>query len=511
MSDCKFSSDDVVAVVGAGAMGAGIAQVAAQAGHPVLLHDARDGAAEAAIDTIGKQLARRVEQGKLSSESRDKVLKGLRPVRSLVGIHKARLVIEAIVENIEAKQALLASIEKVVEDSAVLATNTSSISITAIGAALRLPERLVGMHFFNPAAVMPLVEVISGAATSLEVAQCVHDLAQRWGKIPVLASSTPGFIVNRVARPYYAEALRLLQEGVATPATIDEVMRVCGGFRMGPFELMDLIGHDVNYAVTRSVFDAYYGEPRFSPSLIQLELVNAGFLGRKTGRGFYEYGEGVTPPAPVREASVPVPKNIVINTSHPVGWALASRLLAAGCEISQPPRDLSADTVAKVGEAVLVVTDGRTASQRSVESGILHLVVMDILLEPDRATGVALACSARCSPEAQRKITGLLQAAGLQVFPLKDSPGLAVMRTVSMLVNEASDAVHQGVCTAEAVDIAMRNGVNYPLGPIAWADRIGSMVVLEAIDHLYEHYREPRYRASPRLRQMRWTEGGVHA
>ncbi len=510
MSEGEIHQDCIVAVIGAGAMGAGIAQVAAQAGHRVLLHDARDGAAEAAIETIGRQLARRVEQGKSSAESREKILQCLQPAKDLADIHQAGLVVEAIVEKLDVKQKLLSSIESVVADDAILATNTSSISITSIGAALRRPQRLLGLHFFNPATVMPLVEVISGAATSTDVAQRVHDLAQRWGKTPVLAQSTPGFIVNRVARPYYAEALRLLQEGAASVATIDAVMRVCGGFRMGPFELMDLIGHDVNYAVTCSVFDAYYGDPRFAPSLIQLELVNAGFLGRKSGRGFYAYGEGVTPQEPQRESQLSAPQDMVINPTHPIGLALANRLTAAGCSFSFRQQDAGADEVARVGDAVLVVTDGRTASHRSVVNRTPNLVVMDLLLNPDRASGAALAYSARCSAEARRAVTGLLQAAGLEVYPMADSPGLAVMRTVAMLANEACDAVHQGVCTAEAVDVAMCNGVNYPLGPIAWAERLGADVVLEALDHLHDHYREPRYRASPRLRNMQWTEGNLY-
>ena len=279
-----------VAVIGAGAMGAGIAQIAALAGHPVLLHDLRPGAAASAIDGIRAQIAKLAAKGKLTAERAEAASMALQPAESLDALRDAKLVIEAIVENLDAKRALFTQLEALLADDAILASNTSSISITAIGAALKRPERLVGMHFFNPAPLMPLVEVISGAATDKAVADTVFASSKAWGKTPVLARSTPGFIVNRVARPFYAEGLRLLQEAVCDAATLDAVIRESGGFRMGPCELMDLIGHDVNYAVTRSVFDAFYGDPRFAPSFVQLELVQAGHLGRKSRRrGFFDY------------------------------------------------------------------------------------------------------------------------------------------------------------------------------------------------------------------------------
>ena len=261
-----LARDTLIAVVGAGAMGAGIAQVAAVAG-------------------IRAQLAKMAEKGRLTAA--DAAAAGMRliPAHEIADLAGAGLVVEAIVEDLAEKQALFADLEGIVGRDCILCTNTSSISVTAIGAALHHPERLAGLHFFNPAPLMALVEVVSGLATDRAVAETLFATAAAWGKTPVHARSTPGFIVNRVARPYYAEALRLAQEGAADCATIDAVMREAGGFRMGPFELMDMIGLDVNFAVTSSVWRAFVHDPRFLPSLLQRELVDAGRLGRKNGRG----------------------------------------------------------------------------------------------------------------------------------------------------------------------------------------------------------------------------------
>lgn len=259
-----------------------------------MLHDARPLAAAQAVAAIGAAIRKLADKGKLPQQDVFVAIGRLRAAATLEDCVQASLVLEAVIEDLQVKRELFASLETIVAEDAILATNTSSISITSIGAALRVPQRLVGMHFFDPAPVMQLVEIVSGVATSPLVATTAFATAQAWGKVAVHAKSIPGFIVNRVARPYYAEGLRLLTEGAGNVETLDTVMRDAGGFRMGPFELMDLIGNDVNYAVTRSVFDAFYGDPRFAPSLAQLELVNAGFLGRKSGRGFHDYGEGAT-------------------------------------------------------------------------------------------------------------------------------------------------------------------------------------------------------------------------
>ncbi len=491
-----------VAVIGAGAMGAGIAQLAATAGHPVFIHDLRPGAAASAIEGIRAQIDKLVTKGKLSADRGAAASAALKPAESLEDLRDTKLVVEAIVENLDAKRALFTQLETLLGEDAILATNTSSISITAIGAALKRPERLVGMHFFNPAPLMPLVEVISGAATAKAVADTVFATSAAWGKTPVHARSTPGFIVNRVARPYYAEGLRLLQEGVAGVATLDAVMREAGGFKMGPFELMDMIGHDVNYAVTRSVFDAYYGDPRFQPSLLQLELVQAGYLGRKSGRGFYDYRAEAAKAEPATLAAQPRPARIELSLGPALGAVLAKRLDAAG-GLPVLTMALPADgRIATVDGVAVFLTDGRSATARAAALGLREVVVIDLMLDAAKATRAAIAVAAQASPAAPVAVAGLLQAAGYAVSELADSPGLVVLRTVAMLANEASDAVHQQVCSAEAVDIAMRGGVGYPIGPLEWAARIGFDVVLAALDHLQQHYGEPRYRASPRLRQQ---------
>jgi 3-hydroxybutyryl-CoA dehydrogenase len=490
-----------IAVVGAGAMGAGIAQIAALAGHPVLLHDLRPGAAASAIDGIRAQIDKLVARGKLAAERGVAASAALAAADSIDALRDAALVIEAIVENLDAKRSLFSQLEARLADDAILATNTSSISVTAIGAGLKRPERLVGMHFFNPAPLMPLVEVISGAATDKAVADTVFATSEAWGKTPVLARSTPGFIVNRVARPFYAEGLRLLQEGVCDAATLDAVIRESGGFRMGPCELMDLIGHDVNYAVTRSVFDAFYGDSRFQPSFVQLELVQAGHLGRKSGRGFFDYRDGAAKAEPVSAGAQPRPWRIALNLGHPLGSALAKRMYASAAHPLQTLEAVADGRIATLdGSTALFATDGRSATAMARAHGLRDVVLIDLMLDAATARRAAIAVSAHCPDAARDAVIGMLQSAGFAVSVLADSPGLAVFRTVAMLANEAFDAVHQQVCSLDAVDVAMRGGVNYPIGPVQWAQRIGLARVLAGLDHLQAHYGEPRYRASAWLR-----------
>ncbi|MCE2870749.1 MAG: 3-hydroxyacyl-CoA dehydrogenase [Oxalobacteraceae bacterium] len=496
-----LTKDSLIGVVGSGAMGTGIAQVAAVAGHRVMLFDARDGAAQAACDAIRKTLTTLVEKGRMPSDQASAAAARLHAASSFNEFKPAFLVVEAIVENLEAKQQLFASLEAVVAPDCVLATNTSSISITSIGANLLHPARLVGMHFFNPVPLMALVEVISGLATSSAVADCIEATAKDWGKLPVRATSTPGFIVNRVARPFYAEALRLLLEQAADPASIDAVMRDAGGFRMGPFELMDLIGHDVNFAVTQSVFEAYHNDPRFTPSVLQKELLNAGFLGRKSGRGFFAYGPDVPAPKPQQHADSAYSGKPSFNRHAPAAVAIATRLAAAGHEFDWHESVGDNKPLITLHGASLYLTDGRSATMRASESGQADTVLIDLALAMDTCTRLAVAVADQCSSVGQTSLVGVLQAAGYRVTMLRDVPGMVVMRTVAMLANEAADAVNQGVCSAADANLAMQKGVNYPLGPLAWAERVGLELIQRVLQNVGAEYGEDRYRISPLIRR----------
>ena len=298
----------VIGVIGAGAMGSGIAQVAATAGHQVILGDVRADALARARASTGKALDREVEKGRLDRAAGVGILSRIRCVSDLPdGVEAFRdcgLIIEAVAEELPMKRTLFQRLEAIVGDGCILATNTSSLPIGAISGGLHHPGRAIGIHFFNPAAVMPLVEIVPALATTAEVTARTRALVDAWGKATVVASDTPGFIVNRIARPFYGESLRQLEEGIADIATIDWAMRDIGGFRMGPFELMDFIGNDVNYAVTKSVYEGFFNDPRYRPALAQRALVDAGMFGRKSGRGYYDYRDGASRPEPHRDVAL---------------------------------------------------------------------------------------------------------------------------------------------------------------------------------------------------------------
>jgi 3-hydroxybutyryl-CoA dehydrogenase len=488
-------SGRAVGVVGAGTMGAGIAQLAAVHGHRVTLCDVAPGAAERAVASIRDRVAALVERGKLPERSRDL---DLHATEDMAQLSAAGVVVEAVPEDLEIKRAVLAGLESVVDDACILASTTSSLSPTALAAHARRPERVVGLHFFNPVGVMRLVEVVPGLATAPAVADEVDALAVALGKVVVRCAPTPGFIVNRIARPYYSEPLRLHEEGAAQPATIDAVLTGAGGFPLGPFALTDLIGQDVNEAVTRSVWAAYGFDPRFAPSPAQRELVAGGRLGRKTGQGWYAYAEGRTAPAVARPLD---PVRGVAPASTVVAGPRLGELQAlvdrAGVAV------VSGDAAAGVrlpSGVELVRTDGATADELALRLD-RPVVVVDRTLDDTTASAVAIAVSAACPRAGRDEAVATLQAAGLGVHEVADRPGLVVARTVAMLVTFALEALDDGVASAADIDLAMCLGANHPCGPLAWGERWGPALVLTIMDNLHGHYGDPRYRAGSPLRR----------
>lgn len=491
-----------VLVVGAGIMGLGIAQVAAQAGHEVMLYDMREGAAVEAKTKLSASLQALVAKGKLSADTVAQTLGRIAPIATLEESASAALVVEAIVEKLDAKRSLFRQLEAIVAADCVLASNTSSISVTAIANGLKQPQRLVGMHFFNPVPLMKLVEVVSGLQTSPAVAQAIFDLCQVWGKVAVHARSTPGFIVNRIARPYYAETLALLQEQAAAPAVLDACLRAAG-FRMGPCELMDLIGHDTNFSVTQSVYEANFYDKRFVPSLVQRDLVDGGLLGRKSGRGFYDYSEGAAKPAiaAFEPAALPDAQSLCVHGRGPVAERLAGALAQAGRAFCRDER--SGWIGLAVDGAQLRLTDGQSASRLGAE-----VAVFDLPLASSSGAALAWAPSSRASDSWVTQAPQWLRGLGFNPQRIADAPGLVVARTLAMLVNEAMDAVHQGVCTREGADAAMKLGVNYPAGPFEWLAAWDAGAIAALLDALDAHYRGERYRVSPALRQQAWPAFG---
>ena len=468
-----------VAVIGSGIMGAGIAEVAASHGHPVLVYDINADAISRAIDGIRTRLESRVARGKLSGEACAQTLQRLVPVTDIQALARADLVIEAASEQMAVKKALFAQLAEICPAKTLLTSNTSSISITAIAADLSHPERVAGLHFFNPAPVMKLVEVVSGLATSEEVVEQLSALAVKWGKQPVRCQSTPGFIVNRVARPYYAEAWRALEEQVAAPEAIDAALREGAGFPMGPLELTDMIGQDVNFAVTCSVFNAFWQERRFLPSLVQQELVLAGRFGKKSGQGVYNW-----------------------RSDRPAASWLET-VSDADSAISVQRRS---DGVTEIDGLLLIETQGETAQALANRYG--QPVVVCDRQEGDVAV-IAVAASNPAS--ANRKAVWHLQQQGKRVLQVADYPGLLIWRTVAMIVNEALDALQKGVASEQDIDTAMRLGVNYPRGPLAWGEQLGWQRLLRLLENLQRHYGEERYRPSSLLRQRALLESSYES
>jgi 3-hydroxybutyryl-CoA dehydrogenase len=512
-----------IGVIGAGTMGAGIAQLACQAASArTLLHDPVADALGRGVETIQGHLARGVERGRLSQDDARAARERLEPVDALEGLAPCDLVIEAAPESLELKRELFQALCEIVPADCVLATNTSSLSVTAVASAASHPERVVGMHFFNPAPVMGLLEVVAGEQSGDDAVALARATGEAMGKRVILAKDGPGFLVNRCARPFGLEALRLLQERLATVEQVDRVCRMGGGFRMGPFELMDLVGIDTGLSVSESFFEQSYGEPRWRPSPIAARMAAAGRHGRKSGQGYYDYGsERHRPPDPEPPSAGGGSERVVVAGDLMVADELRAAARKAGYHVAEgvePPYgtpwlivDCSAGeqpVPLEGGPQALLCAEGALAEldPGGAAAGFHALAP----LEDSRL--VELTRGPATSPVAAERTERLFRTLGKHVEWVGDAPGLVLGRIVCQLVNEAAFALIEQVGSAQDIDAGMVLGLNYPRGPLGWADSIGLDHVLAVLDALQEHYREERYRAAPLLRAHVW-EGrlGRHA
>ena len=484
-----------VGIAGLGLMGRGIAQVAAQAGCEVLMFDAAPGAAARARAAIGEQLQRLADKGKLAAGEVAAALRRLGPVESLAALAPCGIVVEAIVEDLEAKRQLFAALEDVVAPECVIATNTSSLSVTAIASACRHPGRVAGFHFFSPVPLMKIVEVVDGARTEPAVLESLVDLARRMGHLPVRAKDTPGFLVNHAGRGYGTEALRLLSEGVADYPVIDDILRDAAGFRLGPFELLDLTGLDVSRPVMDSIYRQFYDEPRFRPTPLLAQRQAAGLLGRKTQQGFYRYADGAKVAAAPAKAPAARAARVWVSRADPAAGArvaeLAARLGAKVEEGAQPGP-----------EALCIVTPwGTDATTAAVRQGLDATRTIAIDAHYGLATRRTLMATPLTTAAWRDAAQGLFAADGVPASMVRDSPGLVAPRVIAHIVNIACDIAQQRIATPADIDHAVTLGLGYRQGPLAMGDALGAARVLELLEGLHAFYGDPRYRASPWLRR----------
>jgi 3-hydroxybutyryl-CoA dehydrogenase len=476
-------------------MGRGIAQVAAVAGLRVRLFDSSAQATADAIAFISGMLTRAVEKGRLSESEAEKAAANIASVARLEDLSECQVVVEAIVEKLEAKQQLFVALEQIVGETCILATNTSSLSVTAIAAKCRLPARVAGFHFFNPVPLMKVVEVISGIRTEPEVCTALAALASRMGHDPVRAKDSPGFLINHAGRGYGTEALRILSEGVATVTDIDRVMREAAHFPLGPFELLDLTGLDVSDPVMRSIYHQFYEEPRFRPSPETARRVSAELLGRKSGEGFYRYESGrpVLPDDPLEDGTAPA--RVWISSKD----AEACARLAALLEPSGVPIETSGTPSA---DALCLVTPfGEDCTAAALDRNLdpRRTLAVDMLLpESPRITVMANPATAGAWRDAAK---ALLRVAGRKATLIADSPGFIAQRILASIVNVACEIAQQRIATPEDIDVAVRLGLGYPEGPLAWGDRLGSARILRILEGLHDTTGDPRYRPSLWLRR----------
>jgi 3-hydroxybutyryl-CoA dehydrogenase len=511
-------SEDRVAVLGCGTMGAGIAQAALAAGCSVVLYDVSAPALERARERIAAGLAK---QGHADAAAQ------LRATTALEDVAGARLVVEAAPEQLDLKRDLFAQVAALCPAPTILASNTSSLPIAAIAAGIQGPGRVAGLHFFNPVHRMALVEVVRTAATDDATVEWLLGFAHRLGKQPVLARDTPGFVVNRVARPFYGEALRLLGDGLATAEAIDSALHLAGGFPLGPFALMDLIGVDVNFAVTRSMYEQSFGEPRYRPHPIQQQMVLAGRLGRKTGRGFYNYQtedeRRKTKDPPHNSPSLVLgPRSSVLLGQGSWAPGFAELCAAAGLvPIYELPyakdHDIRAGVVvAGRGEGALdqaLILDRQLPPELPILAQCADIAASELAADmhhPERLIGfdglfadgaITLAATPVLSEAARAAGEALVRALGRRPVWMADGPALIVPRVVAMLANEAAFALGEGVADDKTIDMAMRLGANHPVGPLARAAQLGYDKVVAILDHLRAESGEERYRVAPALRR----------
>jgi 3-hydroxybutyryl-CoA dehydrogenase len=493
-----------LAVIGAGAMGAGIAASAVRAGIDVTLLDVDEAALAAGRRRVEAVLRRSVERGRLAGADADSAVRRLRTSPDLADAAGCAVAIEAVPERLELKRSVLAELGRVAP-AAVLASNTSSISIGALADAAPVPERVLGLHFFNPPEAMRLVELVVTPRTDPAAAQAARGIAEAMGKTVVQVADGPGFLVNRCARPYYLEALRIVEDGIATPAQVDRICRLGGGFPMGPFELMDLIGIDVSLAVTRSMWEQSFGEPRWRPSPLQAHMVAAGRLGRKTGAGFRAGPNGADDAAdPEPQPGAPAGP-VVIAGDDVLARELRALARARGVTLAERAVTADALTIATTPEAVSHAPRGTIALACDVGGPEIRrgLRACGFGLVPPLAGVriVELAQEAWTDPRGAHAAAALFGALGLAVEPVRDAPGLVLARIVAQLVNEAAFAGDAAVAAPELVDVAMTAALGYPRGPVAWGRLLGPERVVGVLDALWEHDRDPRYRVAPSLRR----------
>ena len=480
-------SDLVAGVAGAGTMGRGIVQVLAQCGARTLVYDAQPGAARKAKDSIAQALGKLVEKGRLRAAEADKTVGRIEIIDSVDAFGPCHVVVEAIVENLDAKKQLFSALEQTVKTDCILASNTSSLSVTAMAAGCKHPGRVAGYHFFNPVPVMKIVEVVDGVLTEPWATDALTALAQRFGHTPVRCKDTPGFVVNHAGRAFVPEALRVLSEGIAGHATIDRILVEAAGFRIGPFGLMDLVGLDVAHAVMKSMYEQYFEEPKYRPCFLAEPRVAAGLLGRKTGRGWYEYGkEGIA--AKVAEPAPPLARPTAV-------WAvpeLKELLVGLGARPELKPTPEAVCFVAPLG------ADATT-------SALEHSLDPARTVAVDPLFGFAKRRTLMKSPITKKEVVeaahGLLACGGVPVSVINDSPGFVAQRVVAHIVNVGCDIAQMRIAAPEDLDRAVTLGLGYPRGPLAMGDALGPKRILAVLEAMHDFYQEPRYRPSPWLRR----------